>query len=120
MTNALATLERVNLVSFVYTPEYRAAHKNIGDRRYLNVIAQQFQTVFPEWVQPNGEKMPDGSDILQVDTYPLTIYSAAAVQELNAKVRGLEETVASQRKQLAEQEARLRALEAAMVGNTKK
>ncbi len=31
------------------------------------------------------EKLPDGSDILQVDTYPLTIYSAAAIQELNQK-----------------------------------
>ncbi|MBJ7425186.1 MAG: hypothetical protein JHD23_11930, partial [Akkermansiaceae bacterium] len=27
--------------------------------------------------------LPDGSEILQVDTYPLTIYSAAAVQELH-------------------------------------
>ena len=31
--------------------------------------------------------LPGGGDpILQVDTYPLTIYSAAAIQELNRKV----------------------------------
>ena len=34
----------------------------------------------------SGEKLDDDSEILQVDTYPLTIYSAAAIQELNEKV----------------------------------
>jgi hypothetical protein len=104
VTNALSTLDRVNLVSFLYTPEYRNTHNGLDNRRYLNVIAQQFATVFPDWVQSSGEKLPDGSNILQVDTYPLTIYSAAAVQELHTKVRTLEA-------QLAEQNARLKALE---------
>jgi hypothetical protein len=49
-------------------------------------VAQEFREVFPDHVKNSGEKLPDGSDILQVDTYPLTIYSAAAIQELNQKL----------------------------------
>lgn len=86
--SALETLNRVRLVSFEYADEYRAEHKSIEDRRYLNVIAQEFAEVFPEEVKGSGEKLP-GTDeaILQVDTYPLTIYSAAAVQELHQLVK---------------------------------
>ena len=94
-------------MEFRYTPEYLAAHPGSDDRRYLNVIAQEFQRVFPEHVQNSGEKMPDGSPILQVDTYPLTIYSAAAVQELHRENRALKQTIAAQ-------EERLRKLEAAL------
>jgi cell shape-determining protein MreC len=45
--------------------------------------------------------------ILQVDTYPLTIYSAAAVQELAKENEKL-------KKQLADQETRLKKLEEAI------
>jgi hypothetical protein len=86
VTNALETLARVRPVSFRYTETYRAAHPGIKDRAYLNVVAQEFQQVFPDAVQSSGEYLPDGSEILQVDTYPLTIYSAAAVQELGQKL----------------------------------
>jgi len=86
ITNALETLDRVRLVSFHYTDDYRATHPEIEDRSYLNVIAQEFARVFPDAVKGSGEKLPDGSEILQVDTYPLTIYSAAAIQELNQKL----------------------------------
>jgi hypothetical protein len=86
VTSALDTLNKVRLVSFRYTDDYRTQHKGIEDRRYLNVIAQEFREVFPEHVKSSGEKHPDGSDILQVDIHPLTIYSAAAVQELNTKL----------------------------------
>jgi hypothetical protein len=95
--NALNTLDRVRLVSFRYTPEYRAAHPTMKDREYLNIIAQEFKEVFPDWVTPSGEKLATGEDILQVDTYPLTIYSAAAVQELrrekNADLRAVRQLV---------------------------
>jgi hypothetical protein len=105
ITNALATLGRVRLVSFRYTDAYRAAHPIIPDKHYLNVVAQEFREVFPGEVKSSGEKLPDGSDeILQVDTHPLTIYSAAAIQELNRK---LEET----RAENAELKQRLGALE---------
>jgi len=83
VTGALDTLDRVRLVSFEYTDDYQSTHRGVGDGRYLNVIAQEFAEVFPDHVKGSGERLPDGSEILQVDTYPLTIYSAAAVQELH-------------------------------------
>jgi hypothetical protein len=86
VTHALEKLAQVRPVEFRYTEEYRAQHPGIEDRPYLNVIAQEFQKVFPEAVKSSGEKLPNGESILQVDTYPLTIYSAAAIQELNQKV----------------------------------
>jgi hypothetical protein len=86
ITGALETLARVRLVDFRYTPSYLAAHPAIEDRYYPNVIAQEFAEVFPDDVKSSGETLPDGSPILQVDTYPLTIYTAAAVQELNTRV----------------------------------
>ncbi len=95
VTNALDTLDKVRLVSFEYTEEYKAEHSGIGDRRYLNVIAQEFAQVFPEHVQGSGEFLPDGSEILQVDTYPLTIYSAAAVQELRGVVNDQDARIAA-------------------------
>jgi hypothetical protein len=104
VTGALATLNQVRLVSFRYTDDYRAQHKGIDDRRYLNVVAQEFREVFPEHVKSSGEKLADGSEILQVDIHPLTIYSAAAIQELNQK---LEET----RAENADLKRRLEALE---------
>jgi hypothetical protein len=104
LTGALEKLDQVRLVDFRYTDSYRAAHPGIENKRYLNVIAQEFAKVFPDHVKSSGEKLPDGSEILQVDTYPLTIYSAAAVQELHRENEVL-------KKQLAEQEQRLRKLE---------
>lgn len=86
VTDALDMLSRVRLVNFRYTDQYRQDHPAIEERRYLNVVAQEFAEVFPEHVKSSGEKLPDGSEILQVDTWPVTIYSAAAIQELNQKV----------------------------------
>jgi hypothetical protein len=105
ITGALQKLDQVRLVDFRYTDEYRAVHPSIADVRYPNVIAQEFAEVFPDDVKNSGEVMADGSPILQVDTYPLIIYSAAAVQELNQENQKL-------KKQLADQEKRLRKLEA--------
>lgn len=102
---ALETLDKLRLVSFRYTNEYRAAHPAIDDRDYVNVIAQEFAEVFPDWVKPSGEKLPDGGEILQVDTYPVTIYTAAAVQELHRKLQERDERIVSL-------EARLERLEA--------
>jgi hypothetical protein len=109
VTGALETLSRVRLVNFRYTPDYLAAHPGLEDRSYLNVIAQEFAEVFPDHVKSSGETMPDGSPILQVDTYPLTIFTAAAVQELQRENEAL-------KAQLASQEERLLKLEAALQG----
>ena len=83
ITGALEKIKAIRLVDFEYTEEYRQAHPSIDDRRYPNVIAQEFAEVFPDWVQSSEEKIPGEQDkILQVDTYPINIYTAAAVQEL--------------------------------------
>jgi alpha-tubulin suppressor-like RCC1 family protein len=105
--SALEKLDQVRLVDFRYTDAYRAAHPVIEDRRYPNVIAQEFAEVFPDDVKSSGERLPDGSEILQVDTYPLTIYTAAAVQELHRENQALKQ-------QIADQERRLRRLEEAL------
>ena len=110
VTGALETLSQVRLVNFRYTPDYLAAHPGLEDRSYLNVIAQEFAEVFPDHVKSSGETMPDGSPILQVDTYPLTIFTAAAVQELQRENEAL-------KAQLASQEQRLLKLEAALQGS---
>jgi hypothetical protein len=82
---ALDTLDRVRVRRFRYAPEYLQLHPAVADRRYLNVIAQEFAEVFPDHVRGSGEQLPDGTEILQVDPWPLTIYSVAAIQELHAK-----------------------------------
>jgi hypothetical protein len=104
VTGALDKLAQVRLVEFHYTDAYRAQHPSLKDRSYLNVIAQEFQKVFPDDVQSSGETLPNGEAILQVDTYPLTIYSAAAIQELNERSK-LKET------EITELKARLERLE---------
>ncbi|MBN2128306.1 MAG: tail fiber domain-containing protein [Sedimentisphaerales bacterium] len=105
VSNALEKLDKVRLVDFRYTDEYRKAHPSIEDQRYVNVIAQEYAEVFPDHVTSGGETLPDGSKILQTDSYPLTIYAAAGVQELH---KALEEKDA----QIADLTSRLERLEA--------
>jgi hypothetical protein len=102
VAHALDTLDKVRLVQFRYTDDYRARNPSIKDHAYLNVIAQEFREVFPNHVQGSGEKLPNGSEILQVDTYPLTIYSAAAIQELHAMVRDRDLQIAGQQQRIEE------------------
>jgi hypothetical protein len=102
VTNALEKLSQVRLVQFRYTDTYRAAHPGVEERKYLNVVAQEFCKVFPDDVKSSGEKLPNGDDILQVDTYPLTIYSAAAIQELNRKLNDKEARVSALEQELSE------------------
>jgi Chaperone of endosialidase len=102
VSGALAKLAQVRLVSFSYTDDYREHHASVEDRRYLNVVAQEFREVFPEHVKSSGEKLPDGTEILQVDTYPLTIYSAAAIQELNQELKRRDAENAELKRELGE------------------
>lgn len=111
VSDALDTLDRVRLVSFEYTDDYKAHHNGVGDRRYLNVIAQEFAEVFPDHVKGSGELLPDGSEILQVDTYPLTIYSAAAIQELRAALKAKSSEIESLHDVNADLAARITRLE---------
>lgn len=116
LDQALATLRRVQPVSFRYTEAYRAAHPSITDQRYYNVIAQEFAQVFPDAVQPSGEYLPGAAktaanEILQVDTYPATITTIAAIQELDAANAVQDREVAALKQENAELKARLDALE---------
>jgi hypothetical protein len=104
---ALEALDKVRLVSFRYSDDYLKTHPFIEDRAYHNVIAQEFAEVFPGYVKSSGEKLASGDEILQVDSYPLTIYTAAAVQELNQKLREKD-------RQIADLTARLERLESAL------
>jgi hypothetical protein len=120
ISNALKTLDKVRLVDFEYTPEYMSEHPEIKDHRYLNVIAQEFAEVFPDYVQESGESLADGEEILQVDTHPLTIYSAAAVQELHVQMKQKDAEIAQLREQNRQMEERLSRLESVLLsGNAK-
>jgi hypothetical protein len=108
--NALDRLSALRPVTFKYNAEYLAAHPSIKDVTYYNVIAQEFQKVFPDAVQGSGEYLAGkgnskANEILQVDTYPAQIVAIAAIQELNAKLE-------IERKANAALKARLDALEA--------
>ena len=106
IAGALETLDRVRPVAFHYTAEYRKAHPGIADHEYLNVIAQEFAEVFPEAVKGSGERLADGSEILQVDTYPATITAIAAIKELHAELKTLREENAALARRVCMLEAR--------------
>ena len=116
VTNALETLDKVRLVSFKYTDDYQASHPSIEKRRYLNVIAQEFREVFPEYVKSSKEKLPDGEEILQVDAYPLTVYSAAAVQELHAMAKDKDAEIAALKDRLSKLETMMAKFASAQEG----
>jgi len=82
ITGALEVISRLRPVAFRYTDDYKTGHPSIKDQDYYNYIAQEFREVFPEWVQDSGE---DG--LLQMDAYPASVYSVAAIQELHELVQ---------------------------------
>lgn len=106
ITGALRIIDRLNPVTFRYTPDYLAQHEAIDDVPYYNVVAQEFSHVFPNAVKRSGDTTEGGSGILQVDTYPAMIATIAAVKELNAKLEA----------ENGELEARIEALERAILG----
>ena len=101
VANALETIEHVRPVVFRYTSEYRHAHPSIEDGEYYNVIAQEFREIFPNAVKGSGEKLADGSEILEVDIHPAMIHAIAAIQELHAQVKNLAQENATLRTQFA-------------------
>jgi hypothetical protein len=116
VSGALEKLEQVRLVSFRYTDGYREQHPSIEDRTYINVVAQEFQKIFPEAVKESGEKLENGEGILQVDTYPLTIYSAAAVQELSRKLNAKDAEIQELRASVSELKSLVKTLVKAAEG----
>jgi len=102
LDNALETINRVRPVGFRYTDDYLAQHPTTRNVEYYNVIAQEFAEVFPASVQKGGDKLADGESVLQVDTYPATIYSIAAIQELDRKLKARDARVAELEQDVAE------------------
>lgn len=76
--NALQMIERLRPVAFRYSDDYRSAHPSVKAQDYYNYIAQEFREVFPEAVKASGE---DG--LLQMDSYPASVFTVAAIQELH-------------------------------------
>ena len=80
--------------------------------------------------QTGKEKLPDGSEILQVDASPLVIYSAAAIQELHRSLQDkqemitalgrakteVQEKLARQKEITSRMDARIAALETVIAG----
>lgn len=110
--SGLSVLDRVRVTSFQFTPQYREWHPSVGLQRHVGVIAQEFAEVFPDYVKAGGDRMEDGSSILQVDPWPLTIYAVAAIQELHAKhqadISELRAEIANLRSELLAQEQTVR------------
>ena len=100
IVGALDRIDRLRPVVFRYTKSYRQTHSGIIDRDYFNVIAQEFSQVFPDDVKGSGEMLPDGSEILQVDTYSASITALAAIRELHAQMRSKDDEIATLRRRL--------------------
>ena len=115
LDHALETIDRVRPVSFNYTDEYRAAHPSIEDKKYYNVIAQEFAKVFPDAVKESGETL-DGKPILQVDVHPAAIYAIAAIQELHGMLKAKDDDLAKLKEQNTALEKRLQTLEKVVSG----
>ena len=110
LTNALATIEQLHPVTFRYKQQYLDAHPTIEDKKYYNVIAQEFAKVFPDSVKESGETL-DGRPVLQVDTHPAMMCAIAALQELHHIVTAKDSELARLKEQNASLEKRLSALE---------
>jgi hypothetical protein len=113
--NAVDRLMRIRPVSFRYDQAYRAAHPDVADRRYFNVIAQEYAEVFPEAVQGSGEYLAgaekiSANEVLQVDFHPASVLTLAAVQELAARVQLAERENTALKAELAELRAAVTAL----------
>lgn len=95
LEDALDVVRRLHPVRFHYNEEFLRKHPSVKDVYYHNYIAQEFQDVFPDSVQDDGE------GFLQIETYPAGIYAVAAIQELDrlvaekdARISALEERIA--------------------------
>lgn len=98
-------------VVFRYTRGVSPRAPGRGRPRLLERDRARVREVFPDAVRGSGEHLADGSEILQVDTYPATITALAAIKELNAETKAL-------RAENAELRARLERIERALEGGS--
>ena len=80
------------------------AQASANMRRYRDVSAKKFAEVFSDDVKGPGERLPDGSEMLQVDAYPLTNYTSA-IQELQLEAKAKDEKIADLTARLERMEA---------------
>jgi len=109
LEDALSVIGRLRPVAFRYADAYKAEHPSVEDHDYYNYIAQEFDKVFPNSVKT------DGGGLLQMDPYPATIYSVAAIQELHQIVQEKDceiEELKAQAASVEQLEAKVAALEA--------
>ncbi len=88
LNDGLSVISMLRPVRFRYTEDYIRNNASIDPERYYhNFIAQEFQEVFPDSVQDNGE------GLLQIDAYPVRPYLVKAVQELHSLVQAQQEQI---------------------------
>ena len=83
---ALDRINKIRVVSFKYKDTYIQSHNSIKDYYYHNVIAQEYQEIYPDYVYDSKEVF-EGHNVLQVDTNPMYIDSISAIQELSKIVK---------------------------------
>ena len=98
---ALDRINKVRLVSFKYKDAYKEANNSIKDKFYHNVIAQEFQEIYPDYVYDSGDVFEDHK-VLQVDTNPMYIDSVSAIQELSKIIQEQQVTITSLQEQINE------------------
>ena len=106
VAGALATLERLRPVRFHYNADFLAKSSGTPDYERFGVVAQEFQKVFPDFVDTNADGM------LSVRMDPIPIVTAAAVQELDAADKQRDATVANLQAENVALKKRLTDLEA--------
>ena len=89
---ALDRINKVRLVSFKYKDDYKFLNPSIKDKFYQNVIAQEFQKIYPDYVYQSGDIF-EGKNILQVDTNPMYIDAVASIQELSILLQELQSQI---------------------------
>jgi hypothetical protein len=89
---ALDRINKVRLVSFKYKDAYKEGNRGIKDKYYHNVIAQEFQEIYPDYVYDSGDVFEEHK-VLQVDTNPMYVDSVSAIQELSKMVIELQNQI---------------------------
>ncbi len=82
VSGSLDRINKIRLVSFKYKDAYKQNRPSIEDKFYVNVIAQEFQEIYPDAVTETNDIFED-KKILQVDTHQMTIDAVASIQELH-------------------------------------
>jgi len=99
VSGSLDRINKIRLVSFKYKDAYKQNRPSIEDKFYVNVIAQEFQEIYPDAVTETNDIFED-KKILQVDTHQMNIDAVASIQELHKIIQ-------SQQSQINELKTRL-------------